>query len=305
MSTTPAFSPGPCTTSLPRVGRRFRCTLLDLYEQCSLHITEKMPSSVMFGSRTRICWMRAYSSGVTPCSAAISGVTRISVLAVAMFAPSCAGRSNAAPLQNKFPGQGSSSGGLCGANERFDHRTQNDQAVGRAESGFHGALGMGHEADDVAFAVADARDIVQGTVRIACRVVCSVRRGVAENDLMIFLEFGERGFVAGVIAIVVRDGNLEDLAVLRGVRERRVRLLDTNVNVAADISQAAIAHHRAGEQARFAKNLEAVADTQDHAAAFGEFLDGLHYGRKTGDRAGAQVIAEGKTAGQDNGVTIR
>src|SRR5271170_3383298 len=86
MSTTPAFSPGPCTTSFPRVGRRFRCTLLDLYEQCSLHITLKMPSSVMLGSRSRICWMRSYSSRVTPCSAAISGVTLISALAVAICA---------------------------------------------------------------------------------------------------------------------------------------------------------------------------------------------------------------------------
>ena len=164
---------------------------------------------------------------------------------------------------------------------------------------------MGHETGDVALAVANSSDIVKGTVRIACRIVCSVRRGVAEDDLAILFEFGERGFVAGVIAIVVRDGNLQDLAVLRRIREGRVGLLDTYVHVAADVAQAAVAHHRAGEQARFAKNLEAVADTQDHAAAFGEFLDGLHYGRKTGDRAGAQVIAEGKTAGQDNGVTIR
>src|ERR1700722_19901270 len=43
-----------------------------------------MPSSVMLGSRPRICWMRAYSSRVTPCSAAISGVTLISALAVAI-----------------------------------------------------------------------------------------------------------------------------------------------------------------------------------------------------------------------------
>src|SRR5216683_5387066 len=245
-----------------------------------------MPSSVMLGSRPRICWMRAYSSGVTPCSAAISGVTRISVLAVAMFAPSCAGRSNAAPLQNKFPGPGSSSCGLCGTDERFDHGTQNDQAVGRAESGFRGALGMGHEAGDVAFAVADARDIVNCAVGIAGVVSFlgsrkatdrTVGRGVAEDHLLIFLEFGERGFVAGVIAIVVRNGNLQDLALLRGVREGRVRLLDTDVDVTADVAEAAIAHHRAGEQARFAKNLEAVADTQDHAAALGELLDGLHH----------------------------
>ncbi len=64
---------------------------------------------------------------------------------------------------------------------------------------------------------------------------------------------------------------------LRGVREGRVRLLDTDVDVTADVAQAAIAHHRAGEQTRFAKNLETVTDTQDHAATLGELLDGLHH----------------------------
>ena len=42
----PAFSPGPCTTSLPRVGSFLRCRRELLYEQCSLHITLKIPSSV-------------------------------------------------------------------------------------------------------------------------------------------------------------------------------------------------------------------------------------------------------------------
>src|SRR6267154_1298547 len=119
---------------------------------------------------------------------------------------------------------------------------------------------MRHQPSDVALAVADSSDMVQGTVRIACRVVCSVRRGVAENDLMIFLELGERSLVAGVVAIVVRDGNFQDLAWPRGVRKGRIGLLDANVDVTTDVAQPAVAHHRAGEQARFAKNLEAVAD---------------------------------------------
>src|SRR5271156_3090091 len=79
MSTTPAFSPGPCTTCVPRVGSRFKCTRDDLYEQCSLHITLKIPSSVKDGSRPSIFCVRAYSSGERPCSAAICGVTLISV----------------------------------------------------------------------------------------------------------------------------------------------------------------------------------------------------------------------------------
>src|ERR1700759_993895 len=74
MSMMPAFSPGPWTTSLLRVGRRFKCTRDDLYEQCSLHITLKMPNSVSEGSRPSEALTRSYSSGVKPCSFTTSGV---------------------------------------------------------------------------------------------------------------------------------------------------------------------------------------------------------------------------------------
>jgi hypothetical protein len=43
---TPAFSPGPRMTRWPVVGSVFSQILEDLYEQCSFHIAEKMPSSV-------------------------------------------------------------------------------------------------------------------------------------------------------------------------------------------------------------------------------------------------------------------
>src|ERR1051326_3898919 len=80
MSIMPAFSPGPCTTSLLRVGSRFRCTRDDLYEQCSLHITLKIPSSVSEGSRPSAALIFSYSSGVMPCSAMTSGVMAVCVL---------------------------------------------------------------------------------------------------------------------------------------------------------------------------------------------------------------------------------
>src|SRR5580704_6891367 len=74
ISMIPAFSPGPCNTRLLRVGRRFRCTRDDLYEQCSLHITLKIPSSVSVGSRLpRSCLIFSYSSGVRPCCWRVSG----------------------------------------------------------------------------------------------------------------------------------------------------------------------------------------------------------------------------------------
>ena len=49
MSITPAFSPGPWITHGALVGSPRRCTFDDLYEQCSFHIAEKMPSSVKLG----------------------------------------------------------------------------------------------------------------------------------------------------------------------------------------------------------------------------------------------------------------
>jgi len=53
------------------------------------------------------------------------------------------------------------------------------------------------------------------------------------------------------------------------------------------------------------KDLEAVADAEYHSTTVCEFFDGLHHRRKTRDGAGAQIIAVGKSARQDNGVAIR
>src|SRR5262249_10855613 len=71
---TPAFSPGPWITQGASVGSVRRWIFEDLYEQCSFHMAEKMPSSVSVGSRPINLRMRSYSSGVRPCSATRSGV---------------------------------------------------------------------------------------------------------------------------------------------------------------------------------------------------------------------------------------
>src|SRR5665213_1003751 len=74
MSITPAFSPGPQITRGPVVGSVFSHFLEDLYEQCSFHIAEQMPSSVKLGTRPMRLLKRSYSSGFSPCAATISGV---------------------------------------------------------------------------------------------------------------------------------------------------------------------------------------------------------------------------------------
>src|SRR4030095_3364252 len=67
ISTAPAFSPGPCTTRGPVVGNFLRWMRELLYEQCSLHMAENMPSSVQFGSLPRISRILLYSSSLSLC----------------------------------------------------------------------------------------------------------------------------------------------------------------------------------------------------------------------------------------------
>src|SRR5437588_9324222 len=66
---TPAFSPGPWITHGALVGSVRRWIFEDLYEQCSFHMAEKMPSSVKVGGRPMRSRRRWYSSGLSPCSA--------------------------------------------------------------------------------------------------------------------------------------------------------------------------------------------------------------------------------------------
>src|SRR3954467_1109311 len=74
MSITPAFSPGPWITHGALVGKPLRWMREDLYEQCSFHIAEKMPSSVKVGTLPISFRIRSYSSGLRPCEATSSGV---------------------------------------------------------------------------------------------------------------------------------------------------------------------------------------------------------------------------------------
>src|ERR1700676_2558586 len=74
MSITPAFSPGPWITQGALVGNPRRCSRDDLYEQCSFHIAEKIPSSVKLGTLPISLRMRSYSSGFSPWLATSSGV---------------------------------------------------------------------------------------------------------------------------------------------------------------------------------------------------------------------------------------
>ena len=85
-STSPAFS-SPALASIrgPSLGKVFNQVIEFLYEQCSLHITEKMDSSVKLGTRPNISFMRSNSSGSKPKSLAVSTVVNCRCSNVILF----------------------------------------------------------------------------------------------------------------------------------------------------------------------------------------------------------------------------
>ena len=89
---------------------------------------------------------------------------------------------------------------------------------------------------------------------------------------------------------------------LARARERRVRVLDDHLDLAADEAKRVVRQQRAGQEAGLAQHLEAVADAEHGTAVAGELDHRLHQRREARDRAHAQVVAVREAAGDDHGV---
>ena len=167
--------------------------------------------------------MRANSSGVRPCLAISSGVRAGSVIKRKVQAgprwrwdPSW-DRWRCGETGPAYSGMRSEAGSkyrpclryLAGA-EGGEDRVKNHPAVGAAESGVAGSFGVGHEAEDIATGVTDARDIFCGAVGVGGVDGGSLGVGVAEEDATGSIEFGERGRIGGVTAFAVGDGDAEE-----------------------------------------------------------------------------------------------
>src|SRR5208282_955141 len=266
--------------------------------------------SVKLGSRPRIFCVRAYSSGVRPCSAAICGVTLVSVSIIRRRFVSCRhsersgwtflfarsvgvqprSRRISLPLprganfRSKFecvqarepadfwteeiPNANSRRDALDrAARKALDHGTENHEAIRRAKPRLNGALRMRHQSDDVALAIAEARNRGQRAIRIRVEIIdgsgAPVRVNVAENNLLVALKFGERRRIAKIVSFHVRDRHFKNLSGARGARERRIYIFDTNMHLPAQKAQPLVAQHRARQQTRFEQNLKSVADAED------------------------------------------
>src|SRR5262249_17505005 len=104
----------------------------------------------MFGARPMPSAMRLNSSAVSPWSPASLSVGAVVICSSAML-PFRSLRH--CRFVNAF-------GQSC------DDRAEDSQTVLAADRGFDGVLRMGHQPEDIAFAVADAGDVVQRAVGI-------------------------------------------------------------------------------------------------------------------------------------------
>ncbi len=78
--------------------------------------------------------------------------------------------------------------------------------------------------------------------------------------------------------------------------------LGHQLDLAADEAQSVVGQQRARQQPRLAEDLEPVADAQHRPPLGGEAANRLHRGREAGDRAGAEIVAIGEPAGDDDRV---
>ena len=85
--------------------------------------------------------------------------------------------------------------------------------------------------------------------------------------------------------------------------ENRVSgVLDAEVDMLAEELEVLVPQHRPRQQAELEEHLEPVADAQDEPAPAGELPDLPHERRELGDGPGPQVVAVGKTSGEDDAV---
>ena len=145
--------------------------------------------------------------------------------------------------------------------------------------------------------VEDAGDVMDRTVGIGAH-------GIAEGDLVLVLDAGERFGVGVVIAVHVGDRAADHLPGAIAGGEGRAGIDHFEPDLAADEADRGVAHQHAGQEARFGQDLEAVADPENEDAAFGGAADVVHDRRPRRDGAGSQVVAIGKAAGQDDEIGL-
>jgi hypothetical protein len=126
---------------------------------------------------------------------------------------------------------------------------------------------------------------------------------VAEHHLAFALDAVQRLFVGEEVALAVADGHHRRALLAEAGGEAGLAVDHVQRHRLADVLQLGVAQQGAGQQARLAQHLEAVADP-DHRHALGG-LDHFAHHRALGRHGpAAQVVAVREAAGQDDQVQV-
>ncbi len=131
---------------------------------------------------------------------------------------------------------------------------------------------MGHETEDIAFFIADSRYVVSRSVGVR-----GVRRApacitVTKQNAAFQFKVMKDGVIREIATLTVSDGKLENGSRPCGIRERAIVAFYADADVFANEVQPAVSNERARQQARFAKDLKAITDTDDETAVRGKAI---------------------------------
>src|SRR5689334_2274425 len=121
---------------------------------------------------------------------------------VRLWAPSTAGTRRASRKADGRRMSRSSSDG-----DALENGLEERQAISGAEQRIHGPLRMGHHAEHVPRLTYDTRDIVHRAIRVVRLLRLEIARRVAEHDLPLAFQAGERLVVGAVPSVAVGDGD--------------------------------------------------------------------------------------------------
>src|SRR6266567_6941949 len=102
----------------------------------------------------------------------------------------------------------------------MDQALKNQPSVGTAQNWFAGAFGMRHEAGNVPRFVAEAGDVVEGTVRVGGFGRVALGIYIAPEDLVVCPERGQRFVIGEIAAFAVSDRNAQQVPGRKLVGER-------------------------------------------------------------------------------------
>jgi hypothetical protein len=152
----------------------------------------------------------------------------------------------------------------------FEDALEDKESISAAQQGVASAFWMGHEAEDIAVLIADSRDVVFRAVGVRRGRRAAAGVTVAKQDAAFEFEVMKDVVIREIATLAVSNRKLENGSRPCGIREWTVVAFNADVDVFANEVQSTISDQRARKQARFAKDLKTIADTDYDSAAGGK-----------------------------------